>query len=125
MDPTEAEDITTTILRMNNGEDVPHADRQICSFILTHSGDIFFIFPQKGSDEFLLEGDLFIPKARNAMKCLNKAFNCMWPKSSDGNVWIPYVISEKYGRWRCNGRGLSSTCSVTDRPFPPLQTRAR
>ncbi|XP_056872375.1 low choriolytic enzyme-like [Takifugu flavidus] len=67
MDPTEKEDITTTILRMNNG-----------------------------SSEFLLEGDLYIPKTRNAMKCLNKAFNCLWPKSSDGKVWIPYIISDKY-----------------------------
>nr|BAE72830.1 hatching enzyme [Tetraodon nigroviridis] len=67
VDPTKGEDITSTILRMNNE-----------------------------SADFLLEGDLFIPKKRNAMKCLNDAFNCLWPKSSDGKVWLPYLISEKY-----------------------------
>lgn len=80
---------------------------------------------QKASDEFLLEGDLFVPKIRNAMKCLNDAFNCLWPKSSDGKVWVPYILSEKYGRWCYNGRGLSFTCFVTDQPLPLLQMRAR
>lgn len=84
----------------------------MCSFLLTQSGDIFFISPPKGSSEFLLEGDVYIPKIRNAMKCLNAAFSCLWPKSSDGNVWVPYTFSEKYGRWRYNGRGsLSPVCS--------------
>lgn len=63
------------------------------------------IFPSKGSLEFLLEGDLSIPKNRNAMFCLNNGFNCLWPKSADGNVWIPFVISETYGRWRYHGGG--------------------
>lgn len=71
-------------------------------------------FPPTESADFLLEGDLFIPKKRNAMKCLNDAFNCLWPKSSDGKVWLPYLISEKYGRWPHNGRGLIFICSVTD-----------
>lgn len=53
-----------------------------------------------GSTEFLLEGDLYTPRTRTAMKCLNDAFNCLWPKSSDGKVRIPYIVSEKYGRWR-------------------------
>ncbi|XP_070782322.1 low choriolytic enzyme-like isoform X2 [Enoplosus armatus] len=61
------EDITTTILRMNNG-----------------------------SSDFLLEGDVMIPKTRTAMKCFNKKYSCLWPKSANGNVEIPFQISRKY-----------------------------
>lgn len=84
---------------VRNISHVPHSDQQISAFSLGQSDDVPVNFPPKGSDEFLLEGDLYIPKQRNAMKCLNKAFNCLWPKSSDGKVWIPYTISDKYGRW--------------------------
>merc|ERR1712035_215791 len=66
--PNEAdmEDITETILRMNDG-----------------------------SPDFLLEGDVLIPRTRTAMKCFNEAYTCLWPKSSNGNVEIPFLISEK------------------------------
>ncbi|KAL3052752.1 hypothetical protein OYC64_005305 [Pagothenia borchgrevinki] len=67
MDQSDTEDITTTILRMNNG-----------------------------STELMLEGDLVIPRTRNAMKCLHKPYNCRWPKSANGNVEVPYVLSSKY-----------------------------
>ncbi|XP_039981682.1 low choriolytic enzyme-like isoform X1 [Xiphias gladius] len=67
VDGSAMEDITTTILRMNNG-----------------------------SDDFLLEGDVLIPRTRNAMKCFNKAYTCLWPKSANGNVVIPFLLSEKY-----------------------------
>ncbi|XP_067338215.1 low choriolytic enzyme-like [Channa argus] len=61
------EDITTTILRMN-----------------------------KGSPDFLLEGDVFVPRTRNAMKCLGIPYSCLWPKSADGTVQIPYVLDSAY-----------------------------
>jgi len=61
------EDMTTTILRMNNG-----------------------------SSEFLAEGDMLVPRTRNAMKCLNKAYSCLWEKSRNGLVEIPYLLSKKY-----------------------------
>ncbi|XP_041815003.1 low choriolytic enzyme-like [Chelmon rostratus] len=67
VDKSDTEDITTTILRMNNG-----------------------------SSEILLEGDLLIPRTRNAMKCTNKAYSCLWPKSAGGNVEIPFILSQKY-----------------------------
>ena len=47
----------------------------------------------------MLEGDLVIPRTRNAMKCLHKPYNCRWPKSANGNVEVPYVLSSKYGRF--------------------------
>jgi len=64
---SDTEDITTAILRMNNG-----------------------------SRDFLLEGDVLIPRTRNAMKCFSKKYSCLWPKSANGNVEIPYLISKKY-----------------------------
>ncbi|XP_037547133.1 high choriolytic enzyme 1-like [Nematolebias whitei] len=47
-----------------------------------------------GSDELLLEGDMMIPKTRNAMKCLYNS--CLWRKSSKGLVVVPYVIGNEY-----------------------------
>uniref|UniRef100_A0A3Q3K7S7 Metalloendopeptidase n=1 Tax=Monopterus albus TaxID=43700 RepID=A0A3Q3K7S7_MONAL len=48
------------------------------------------------STDFLLEGDVIIPKTRNAMKCLDGTNSCLWPKSANGHVEIPFVISDKY-----------------------------
>nr|XP_033504602.1 low choriolytic enzyme-like [Epinephelus lanceolatus] len=66
-DAPDTEDFTATILKMNNV-----------------------------SNNFLLEGDILIPKTRTAMKCMNKAYSCLWQKSANGNVEIPFLISEKY-----------------------------
>lgn len=43
----------------------------------------------------LLEGDVEFPKTKNAMKCF-QGLQCSWPKSDDGLVRIPYMLSEKY-----------------------------
>ncbi|KAM7368108.1 hypothetical protein PAMP_014358 [Pampus punctatissimus] len=67
VDTSATEDLTTTILRMNNG-----------------------------SSDFLMEGDVLIPRTRNAMKCFNKAYSCLWPKSANGNVEIHFLLSQKY-----------------------------
>ncbi|XP_053301803.1 low choriolytic enzyme-like isoform X2 [Pleuronectes platessa] len=67
VDMSDTEDITATILRMNNG-----------------------------STDFLMEGDVMIPRTRNAMKCYSKKYSCLWPKSTNGNVVIPFLISGKY-----------------------------
>lgn len=32
------------------------------------------------------------------MKCFREPRACLWPKSANGNVEIPFLISEKYGR---------------------------
>ncbi|XP_008281234.1 low choriolytic enzyme-like [Stegastes partitus] len=68
-DQSGDEDISTTILRMNSG-----------------------------FSDFLMEGDLLPPKTRTAMKCLNDANSCLWPKSANGKVEIKYTISNKYDR---------------------------
>ncbi|XP_068564385.1 low choriolytic enzyme-like isoform X2 [Cebidichthys violaceus] len=61
------EEITQTILRMNNG-----------------------------SRDFLFEGDVLIAKTRTAMKCLHKVYSCLWQESANGNVDIPFLLSNKY-----------------------------
>ncbi|XP_074471219.1 low choriolytic enzyme-like isoform X2 [Sebastes fasciatus] len=67
VDDSEMEDLTSTILRMNNG-----------------------------SSDFLLEGDVLIPRTRNAMKCFSKRYTCLWRKSANGNVEIPFLINQEY-----------------------------
>nr|BAO25123.1 hatching enzyme [Verasper variegatus] len=67
VDMSDTEDITGTILRMNNG-----------------------------SSDFMLEGDVLIPRTRNAMKCFTKPYTCLWPKSANGNAVVPFLLSEKY-----------------------------
>uniref|UniRef100_A0A3Q3BMC5 Metalloendopeptidase n=1 Tax=Kryptolebias marmoratus TaxID=37003 RepID=A0A3Q3BMC5_KRYMA len=49
-----------------------------------------------GSLHELYEGDVFIPKTRTALKCLNKQYSCFWEKSPNGNVEIPYIIGDQY-----------------------------
>ncbi|KAM8831219.1 low choriolytic enzyme-like isoform 1-T1 [Spinachia spinachia] len=61
------EDLTTVIMKMNNG-----------------------------SDGYLLEGDILIPTQRTAMKCRNSKYSCLWPRRASGFVEVPYVISSHY-----------------------------
>ncbi|XP_068613835.1 low choriolytic enzyme-like [Brachionichthys hirsutus] len=68
-DGSDSEDMTATILRMNNG-----------------------------SPDLLLEGDLVISRVRNAMKCHHDLNSCLWPKSANGNVEIPFLMSNKYDK---------------------------
>ncbi|XP_057704356.1 high choriolytic enzyme 1-like [Corythoichthys intestinalis] len=50
-----------------------------------------------GTDELLLEGDLLLPKTRNAMKCWSGS--CRWRKDSKGYVTVPYVVSGAFPQW--------------------------
>nr|BAU29960.1 hatching enzyme [Corythoichthys haematopterus] len=93
---SDEESITETILRMNNG-----------------------------SSEYLLEGDLVIPRARTAMKCMNKKYSCLWPKSSNGNVEVPYIIVDKYTNEE-KGRIVQALREIQARTcirFPPRTTQ--
>uniref|UniRef100_A0A3P9N8P8 Peptidase M12A domain-containing protein n=1 Tax=Poecilia reticulata TaxID=8081 RepID=A0A3P9N8P8_POERE len=47
-----------------------------------------------GSDKMLLEGDIVLPKNRNAMKCWYNS--CLWSKASNGYVVVPYVIGREF-----------------------------
>ena len=57
-------------------------------------------FTPTGSADILMEGDMLIPKTRTAMKCIHKQYSCLWPKSYNGKVEIPFTLSEKYGGFK-------------------------
>nr|BAG74352.1 hatching enzyme [Engraulis japonicus] len=46
------------------------------------------------SKELLLEGDLVVPKTRNALSCFKN--QCLWRKSADGTVKVPYTIKSYF-----------------------------
>ncbi|KAF1392436.1 hypothetical protein PFLUV_G00027880 [Perca fluviatilis] len=46
-------------------------------------------------DPLVLFGDIAVPTGlQNADPCT--ARGCLWPKASDGNVYVPYRISNEY-----------------------------
>ncbi|XP_021450047.2 high choriolytic enzyme 1-like [Oncorhynchus mykiss] len=47
-----------------------------------------------GSDEMLMEGDLVVPRTRNAMQCMQGGNSCLWNKASGGYVEVPYTIED-------------------------------
>ncbi|XP_053473399.1 hatching enzyme 1.2-like [Ictalurus furcatus] len=47
-----------------------------------------------GSSELLLEGDILLPRSRNALVCATK--NCFWKKSSNGLVEVPFTLSRVF-----------------------------
>lgn len=49
------------------------------------------------AEESLLEGDLLLPKTRNAIKCWSN--QCLWKRGSNGYVTIPYTISSEFSSW--------------------------
>lgn len=59
-----------------------------------------FIWPGLGQPRgmFFKEGDIaktFI--LRSALSCRENTY--LWPKSVDGNVYVPYIISHQYGKY--------------------------
>ncbi|XP_031413876.1 hatching enzyme 1.2-like [Clupea harengus] len=48
----------------------------------------------KASSELLMEGDLVVPRTRNALACWNN--NCLWKKSSNGKVEVPYTVNSQF-----------------------------
>lgn len=53
-------------------------------------------FTGKNSDEpLVMFGDIAVPTGlQNADPCT--ARGCLWPKASDGNVYVPYRIARNY-----------------------------
>ncbi|KAF4071941.1 hypothetical protein AMELA_G00268680 [Ameiurus melas] len=76
----------------------------------------------RGVDEpELIEGDIAVydDNGRNADPCTSRG--CMWPKSSDGKVYVPYVIANHYTdrERQIIQRGLESFSSITCIRFTP------
>uniref|UniRef100_A0AAZ1XJ49 Metalloendopeptidase n=1 Tax=Oreochromis aureus TaxID=47969 RepID=A0AAZ1XJ49_OREAU len=62
-----------------------------------HTTDITtrILTANNGSNEILLEGDILLPKSRNAIKCQSYQ-SCLWQKDNNGLVTIPFTISSEY-----------------------------
>ncbi|XP_075044211.1 embryonic protein UVS.2-like isoform X2 [Mixophyes fleayi] len=58
--------------------------------------DIFsdILSSNQGSSRFMLQGDIAVKRNRNALVCRGKS--CLWPKSGDGLVRVPYTLSNNY-----------------------------
>ncbi|KAG7467966.1 hypothetical protein MATL_G00137840 [Megalops atlanticus] len=67
----------------------------------------------RGPDEPIVEGDIAVVSEKNADPCT--ARGCKWPKYSDGNVYVPYVIANHYSSRELSiiERGLQSFASST------------
>ncbi|TKS66008.1 Low choriolytic enzyme [Collichthys lucidus] len=91
----------------------------------TRGGDWYLA--EGGSDELLLDGDVLIPRTRNAMKCLKEPRACLWPKSANGNVEIPFLIREKYDQAERNTilTAMKDFASKTCIRFIPRTTQTR
>lgn len=54
---------------------------------------------RKIDEPLVLFGDIAVPTGlQNADPCT--ARGCLWPKSSDGNVYIPYIIANQYCKFQ-------------------------
>ncbi|XP_008296657.1 high choriolytic enzyme 1-like [Stegastes partitus] len=72
-------------------------------------------------DPLVLFGDIAVPTGlQNADPCT--ARGCLWPKATDGNVYVPYRISNQYSRRERNEiiQGLRSFAPSTCIRFTPL-----
>ncbi|XP_055010588.1 low choriolytic enzyme-like isoform X2 [Boleophthalmus pectinirostris] len=72
-------------------------------------------------DPLVVEGDIAVPYGlQNADPCT--ARGCLWPKASDGNVYVPYRISNQYSQRERNTitDGLRSFARSTCVRFTPV-----
>ncbi|XP_029985525.1 low choriolytic enzyme-like [Sphaeramia orbicularis] len=72
-------------------------------------------------DPLVMFGDIAMPSGlQNADPCT--ARGCLWPKASDGNVYVPYRISNQYSQNERNRiiQGLRSFAQSTCIRFTPL-----
>lgn len=78
---------------------------------------------QNMEDPLVLFGDIAVPTGlQNADPCTGRTPNCLWPKSRDGNVYVPYRISNQYSQRERNTivQGLRSFARSTCIRFTPL-----
>ncbi|XP_070762890.1 hatching enzyme 1.2-like [Enoplosus armatus] len=81
----------------------------------------------RNRDGIEINGDIVVPRLptlRNADPCVLRG--CMWPKATDGKVYIPYVIANHYSSQELNiiKRGINSfSYSTCIRFFPRTNQR--
>uniref|UniRef100_A0AAQ5Z216 Metalloendopeptidase n=1 Tax=Amphiprion ocellaris TaxID=80972 RepID=A0AAQ5Z216_AMPOC len=78
---------------------------------------------KNADDPLVIFGDIAVPTGlQNADPCTGRAQGCLWPKATDGNVYVPYRISNQYSRRERDEiiRGLRSFAETTCIRFTPL-----
>ncbi|KAM8939177.1 high choriolytic enzyme 1-like [Pelodytes ibericus] len=55
-------------------------------------GDI--LTSNQGTSRFMIQGDIAVKRNRNALRCPGNA--CLWPRSANGLVHVPYTLSDNY-----------------------------
>ncbi|XP_053710735.1 low choriolytic enzyme-like [Synchiropus splendidus] len=54
---------------------------------------------QDADEPMVMYGDIAMPSLlRNADQCTANPRGCLWPKATDGNVYIPYIIANQYSQ---------------------------
>ncbi|XP_013873455.1 high choriolytic enzyme 1 isoform X2 [Austrofundulus limnaeus] len=87
----------------NEEEKEDHVDISTRILVANNNSDVMFV-----------EGDMVAPTSRNAMKCYYNS--CLWRKSLNGLVMIPYVIGNEFGGYErqviqgAMGAFASQTC---------------
>ncbi|KAM9832207.1 low choriolytic enzyme-like [Neosynchiropus ocellatus] len=77
---------------------------------------------QDPDDPIVMYGDIAMPSLlRNADQCTGRPRGCLWPKATDGNVYIPYTIANQYSQQERNIilRGLESFAQSSCIRFTP------
>ncbi|XP_006793159.1 high choriolytic enzyme 2-like [Neolamprologus brichardi] len=77
-----------------------------------------------GSNEILLEGDILLPKSRNAIKCQSYQ-SCLWQKDNNGLVTIPFTISSEYSSGERTAFSINGRETITPIPNPNVQIGQR
>ncbi|KAK3509904.1 hypothetical protein QTP70_019382 [Hemibagrus guttatus] len=94
--------------------------RELIETLVIYSLSLFCVV-ERGPDEPTVVGDIAIDveNGRNADPCTSTG--CKWPKSSDGLVYVPYVIANHFTSRELHviQRGLDSFASVTCIRFVP------
>uniref|UniRef100_A0A3B4AWY7 Metalloendopeptidase n=1 Tax=Periophthalmus magnuspinnatus TaxID=409849 RepID=A0A3B4AWY7_9GOBI len=110
LNPLHLQPLTLGILRAQNLEMTLVNCESYCVFI---GKDL--------ADPLVVEGDIAVPYGlQNADPCT--ARGCLWPKATDGNVYVPYRISNQYSQRETNTiiDGLRSFAQSTCVRFTPL-----
>ncbi|XP_041445824.1 high choriolytic enzyme 1 isoform X2 [Xenopus laevis] len=58
--------------------------------------DVFseILTSNQGTSRFMIQGDIAVQKNRNALRCPGKS--CLWPRTGNGLVLVPYTLSNNY-----------------------------
>uniref|UniRef100_A0A8C6S5H9 Metalloendopeptidase n=1 Tax=Neogobius melanostomus TaxID=47308 RepID=A0A8C6S5H9_9GOBI len=117
---------TITISGSHTNEEMNEGlSKTIPSFVRKESMPSLSVFVGKNvSDQVMLIGDIAVPYGlQNADPCT--ARSCLWPKAKDGNVYVPYRISNQYSqREKCIiKKGLKSFAKCTCVRFIPANCK--